>query len=103
MGDLKVRPLLELLAPAFEERYTLEKNVSIDESMIPFKGRLIYKQYIPNKPHAWGIKAFVLADSVSGYTYRLRIYFGTQTDLVPSQGFGKTEQTVLTLLDGLLG
>ena len=103
MGDLKIRPLLDLLAPAFEDNYTLGQNITIDESMIPFKGRHKYKQYIPNKPHAWGIKAFVLADSRSGYTYRLRLYFRSHTELIPATGFNKTEQTVLTLMDGLLG
>ena len=103
MGDLKIRPLLDLLTPAFEDNYTLGQNITIDESMIPFNGRHKYKQYIPSKPHAWGIKAFVHADSRSGYTYRLRLYFGSQTELTPATGFNKTEQTVLTLMDGLLG
>ena len=103
MGDLKIRPLLNVLAPAFESNYTLGQKISIDESMIPFKGRLKYKQYIPNKPHAWGIKAYVLADSQSGYMYRFRLYFGSQTELIDTPGYGKTEQAVLTLMDGLLG
>ncbi len=60
MGDLKIHPLLDLLAPALETTYTLGQNVSIDESMSPFKGRLKYKQYIPNslthggsRPMSW--------------------------------------------------
>ena len=100
MKDLKIRPFLDLLAPAFESNYTLGQNISVDESMIPFKWRLKYKQYIPNKPHSWGIKAFVLADSKSGYTYHLRLYLGSETD---SPGYNHTESVVLTLLDGLLG
>ena len=102
MKDLKIHPLLDLLAPVFEEYYTLGKNISVDESMIPFKGRMKYKQYIPNKPHSWGIKAFVLADSKTGYTYHLRLYFGSETDL-DFPGYSHTETVVLTLLDGLLG
>ncbi len=86
MGDLKIRPLLDLLAPALETTYTLGQNVSIDESMIHFKGRLKYKQYIPNQPHSWGIKAYVLADSRSGYTYHLRLYFGSETNLIDTPG-----------------
>ena len=38
----------------------------MDESMIAFKGRLSFIQYLPNKPHKWGMKAYVLTDSVSG-------------------------------------
>lgn len=62
-----------------------------------------YKQYLPNKPHSWGIKAFVLADSISGYLYRFKLYLGSETDLVATPGYNKTEQTVLTLMDGLFG
>ena len=28
-----------------------------------------YRQYIPNKQHSWRIKAYVLADSLTGFTY----------------------------------
>ena len=38
-------------------------NVTIDEYMIPFKGRHLAKQYIPSKPTKWGFKCYVLADS----------------------------------------
>lgn len=31
------------------------------------------RQYMPNKPHKWGIKLFVLCDSF-GYAYRFEIY-----------------------------
>lgn len=100
MKALKIRPFLDLLAPAFESNYTLGQNISVHESMIPFKGRLKYKQYIP---HSWGIKAFVLAGSKSGYMYHLRLYLGSETDLLDSPGYNHTESVVLTLLDGLLG
>ena len=58
---------------------------------------------MPNKPTSWGIKAYVLADSKSGYTYKLQLYLGRETDLLEAPGYNKTEQTVLTLMNGLLG
>ena len=50
--------------------------MSIDESMIGFKGRLSFLQYMPKKPTKWGMKAYVLADSKTGYTYSWRLYTG---------------------------
>lgn len=50
--------------------------VTIDEAMIPFKGRLSFKQYIENKPTKWGVKAFVHSDVMNGYIYRMQIYTG---------------------------
>ena len=34
--------------------------------MIPYKGRLKFKQYMKDKPTKWGIKAFVLSDARNG-------------------------------------
>lgn len=47
----------------------------LDESMVPFRGRLSFCQYIPSKAHSYGIKLFKLCDS-QGYTYAVEIYAG---------------------------
>ena len=50
--------------------------MTIDEAMIPFKGRLGFKQYMKDKPIKWGIKVFTLSDATNGYIYRLQAYTG---------------------------
>ena len=75
----KVRPLLEPLLTQFQSSYTLSKEVSVDETMIAFKGRLSFIQYMPKKPTKWGMKAFVLADSCTGYMYNWHLYTGMYT------------------------
>lgn len=44
------------------------QKVVIDESLILFKGRLAFKQYIPSKHHCFGMKVFVLCDCETGYS-----------------------------------
>ena len=61
----------------FQAAYVLRRDLSLDEAMIGFKGRLGFIQYLPKKPQKWGMKAFVLADSITGYTYRWRLYTGS--------------------------
>ena len=56
--------------------------MAVDELVISFKGRVGFLQYLKGKPHPWGIKAFVLVDSVSDYMYRVRRYFGKDTQLI---------------------
>jgi hypothetical protein len=46
----------------------------VDKAMIGFKGIFCLKQYLPGKPHKWGIKAWGLADSASGFLLKCDIY-----------------------------
>ena len=96
----KVRELLYLLLLLFESEYTLHESVTIDEAMIPFKGRLSFKQYIKNKPVKWGIKAFVLSDAINGYVYRLQVYTGKGMETNQPE-IGLCSRVVLDLLSGL--
>ena len=64
----KVRPLIESLNTAFRDIYYPTCELSVDERMIGFKGRLGFKQCLPLKPTKWGIKLLVLCEAKSGYT-----------------------------------
>ena len=44
-----------------------------DESMVPFQGRLLFKQYMPKKTHSYGIKLYKLC-TVDGYTLKTIVY-----------------------------
>ena len=72
----KLRPFLTPLIAHFQSSYTLHREVSVDESMIGFKGRLGFIQYMPKKPTKWGMKAFVLSDAHTGYMYNWHLYTG---------------------------
>ena len=95
----KVRGLLDIVTPLFESEYSLHEQVSIDEAMIPFKGRLSFKQYMKDKPIKWGIKVFTLSDATNGYVYRIQIYTGKNMDETPAVGL--CSKVVLDLMNGL--
>ena len=69
--------------------------------LIPFKGRLGYKQYqyMKNKPTKWGVKVFVLSDATNDYVDRLQIYTGKQLDTTVDTGL--CSRVVLELMSGL--
>ena len=46
----KVRRFWILLSKRFESEYNVHQQLSVDKAMIPFKGRLGFKQYIKDKP-----------------------------------------------------
>ena len=60
----KVRPYFDALVSNFRTAYTPQQNLSIDESIISYKGRLSWIQYMPRKPNKWGMKAWCLADLI---------------------------------------
>lgn len=73
----KVRPLADHLCEKFGEVYTPSSNISIDESLLLWKGRLGFKQYILLKGARFGIKCFMLCED-SGYTFKFKIYTGRE-------------------------
>ncbi|XP_049772360.1 piggyBac transposable element-derived protein 3-like [Schistocerca cancellata] len=70
----KISPFLEPLVENFR-RIPMNEKLSVDEQMIPCKGRHTLKNYVKNKPKKWGYKAFVLCES-HGIAHNLEIYSG---------------------------
>jgi len=54
--SFKVRKLIDHFNGKFSEVLSNDKEQSIDEHMIKFKGRSGMKQYIKSKPIKWGFK-----------------------------------------------
>ena len=81
----KIRPLLTKVLHNFESNYVPDKILSIDESMIPFKGRIGFRQFIQSKRTRFGIKVWVLAESNTGYIPRLQIYTGKDRENEPGE------------------
>lgn len=63
----KIRKILTLMVATVKSTVEPGKEVVIDESMVPWRGRLIFRQYIPNKTHKYGIKNYKLC-MPNGYT-----------------------------------
>ncbi|KAF0980428.1 hypothetical protein FDP41_013642 [Naegleria fowleri] len=51
---------------------------SVDEIIAAFKGKVRFKQYIPLKPHKYGLKHYALSDS-TGYIYAFWLYQGKES------------------------
>ncbi|KAM4045341.1 piggyBac transposable element-derived protein 4-like [Anomaloglossus baeobatrachus] len=79
----KLRPIIEEFTETFLRIYTPTQNISIDESLVKFKGRLHLKQFIPSKRARFGIKLYKMCESSPGYTSAFRIYEGKDSQLNP--------------------
>lgn len=51
----KLKPLVDILTANFKSLYVPEEYVCIDETLLPFRGRLGFKQYIKSKRHKYGV------------------------------------------------
>ncbi|CAK1601936.1 unnamed protein product [Parnassius mnemosyne] len=71
----KVRPLFDMLNKKFLQYAVIEKDISIDESMIPYYGRHRCKQHIKGKPIRFGFKTWVAALQL-GYCLHADLYQG---------------------------
>jgi Transposase IS4 len=69
----KIRCFADLQIEIFDAAEQPGEDIVVDESMVPFRGRLKFKQYIPSKSHKYGIKLFKLCDSTE-YTFSFIIY-----------------------------
>lgn len=100
----KIDPILKLLTKRFEAVYQPKKHIAIDETLLLYKGRLIFKQYIPNKRARFGMKGYVLAESDSGYIYKYSLYQGKDRENAANVDVsqGVAHRIVLDLMDGLL-
>ena len=49
--------------------------MAVDEVIVKYRGRVIFRQYIPKKRKRFGIKIYKLCDE-AGYTCAIRVYLG---------------------------
>jgi hypothetical protein len=47
-----------------------------DKGMMAWKDQPIFKVYMPNNPDRYGIKAYLVSESKSGYICNMKVYTG---------------------------
>jgi len=84
----KTRWLLDMFIEVSREIYNLEREITVDECVIAYKGRYCFiRQFMPNKPIWFGIKVWMLVSSKSRFVWRIEVYFGEGTG-VEEHGLG---------------
>lgn len=93
----KIRPLIDAFNDTFKKCYAPKEDVCVDESQVPFRGRIIFRQYNKSKRHKYGMKLFKLC-TLPGYTCKLQLYAGKNHELINTN----PTNVVMGLCDGLL-
>ncbi|GBO11453.1 PiggyBac transposable element-derived protein 4 [Araneus ventricosus] len=98
-GLRNVYEVYDAINRKFKSSYVPERDVSVDESLLLYKGRLGCKQYLPKKRARFGIKFYQLCESSSGYIWNSFIYTGKDMPLWnESPNYKSTTNIVMTLL-----
>ncbi|KAK6177165.1 hypothetical protein SNE40_015322 [Patella caerulea] len=84
----KIRPLLDHPEKTFLDNFVPLKEVSVDEAMVKFKGRLGFIQYMPMKPIKRGVKVWMSACPSTGYAFTFDVYTGRNNDGSVETGLG---------------
>ena len=92
----KIRKLFDRVPLIAKSMYQPSKELSIDESLILFKGKWKHMISNPHKAAKRGLETFDVCEARTGYMLNWKLYTGTQVTDIP-----KTEQTVVDLLKGI--
>lgn len=76
----KLRPFIGHLLIAFPASYYPHENITVDEGTCGFRGRIYFRVYNKNKPDKYGIKLYIVCDSLTGYVLKMEVYTGKTED-----------------------
>jgi hypothetical protein len=72
----KIRPILDTVVNNFKSNYIPERETSLDEGMLGWRGCLRFCVYNPSKITKYGILVRLVCESMSGYICNMQIYDG---------------------------
>ncbi|KAL4008381.1 hypothetical protein ACER0C_002233 [Sarotherodon galilaeus] len=81
--------------------YNPGPHVTVDERLVPFRGRCPFRQYMPNKPAKYGIKIWAACDAKSSYSWNMQVYTGKLPGGASEKNQGM--RVVLQMSEGLQG
>ena len=64
----KIQKVFDILNNKFYELYNPTEQLAVDEVIVSYKGRVVFRQYIPKRRKRFCIKIYKLCDCL-GYTY----------------------------------
>ncbi|CAF4632136.1 unnamed protein product, partial [Rotaria sp. Silwood2] len=98
----QIRPIINNFKRKFSNCVNPTRNLCIDESLILWKGRLEFKQYIPSKRRLFGIKLFELVDAQTKFIFDFIVYTGLSTKFQNTPGLGVGGSIVMELMQRYL-
>ncbi|XP_042209666.1 piggyBac transposable element-derived protein 4-like [Homarus americanus] len=99
----EIREVFTMLKERFMKFFRPFQNVVVDESLVLFRGRVVFRQYIPSKRHRFEIKFFVLCECDTGHVLDLIVYIASDVDIPKGDPHGFSGAVVKILMDRYFG
>lgn len=94
-----IREIWDQIVGNLRKHYIPGSNITVDEQLVPFRGRCPFRQYLPSKPDKYGMKIWWVCDSKTSYPLNGIPYTGKDT--VRATGLGR--QVVEKLVEPYVG
>ena len=75
-----IRDLWTMFLVQLKSCYIPGESLTVDEQLIPTRGRCCFRQSIPSKPGKYGLKIFWCCDSMTAYPLNGEVYLGRQSE-----------------------
>ncbi|XP_046575728.1 piggyBac transposable element-derived protein 4-like [Haliotis rubra] len=89
-----IRKVFDTFNARLQRFYSPGAYLTVDEQLVPFRGRCGFKQYIPSKPDKYGLKIFWIVDAKTFYPLKAYPYIGKEAGRVQ---VGLGEKVVMDL------
>jgi len=71
-----IREMFDMWVETLSKSFVPYENVTVDEQLVPFRGRCSFRQYMKSKLAKYGLKLWVLCDASTSYALNLQVYTG---------------------------
>ena len=75
-----ISKIFNMFIENFQQCISLGPTVTVDEMLVPFRGRCSFVMYMPKKPAKYGLKVMCMSDARTHYLYNAYIYCGRGSD-----------------------
>ncbi|KAJ8317243.1 hypothetical protein KUTeg_005147 [Tegillarca granosa] len=94
----RIQPLIDHIQTTSQLYFHPFETISVDERMVASKHKFSgIRQFVKEKPIRFGIKLWVLADTVTGYTYSFFVYLGKKRTYLINKSKGLSYNVVMEL------
>lgn len=98
----KIQPVIDHLRSRYKATLIPYQNLVINEHLMPWKGRLSFKQYIPLKQSRFRIRTHILCDCLTGFILDFTVYTVSTTEYTYSEELGVSGSIFMSLLSDYL-